>query len=557
MKHLNLHMDANGHVQTKGCAGVMGDHNALTLTIEMERPPQNAVYYRLLFAGDSQSIITQQLFCQENILSYTLPAEVTSLGNTVFVQLCGYKTTATETLLLFKSDAVPLALGSSLPDTSDIADSVFTDELSQILDQLETFSQTFQMQVGTVTTLPAGSNATVSISSSNNVYTLNFGIPKGASGVDSLIAGNGIQLSGNTISVDPATVQQTLTPGSRISIIDGVIAADSRAIVYNGVSNRYDYIGIQESRTVAELAGTVFFVNPIYTNAGVNATFYTTGENIYHSLYCFSENGLTTTLPAGCVCPGRLMVIYVNGSGQPIYVNPYIPPEEKENGLPIYTLTVSGTGTAFPQLSLTGAVDSDFSGGKTVIGMAAADISLDGVSWFGPLMCPVTVFNGSQWVSSSTIAGKVIKAGQPVFLYLEYEQDGHHYNNVRLLNVPADPPAIPADDWHTLSVNSAISADFDPLTLYYKKSGDTVTVRFTGSSKAELTADTLLATLPEGYRPTYAYDDGLPILTCNYFSGKITFCLYSNGSLYFTKSLNGGENMSDLGWNTTQFTFTV
>lgn len=38
------------------------------------------------------------------------------------------------------------------------------------------------LTVGSVTTLAAGSNATVTISENNNVYTLNFGIPKGAKG---------------------------------------------------------------------------------------------------------------------------------------------------------------------------------------------------------------------------------------------------------------------------------------------------------------------------------------------------------------------------------------
>ena len=38
------------------------------------------------------------------------------------------------------------------------------------------------LRVGSVTTLEAGNNATVTISESNNEYTLNFGIPKGASG---------------------------------------------------------------------------------------------------------------------------------------------------------------------------------------------------------------------------------------------------------------------------------------------------------------------------------------------------------------------------------------
>ena len=46
------------------------------------------------------------------------------------------------------------------------------------------------LRVGSVTTLEAGSNATVTISESNNEYTLNFGIPKGANG-DTGASGSG------------------------------------------------------------------------------------------------------------------------------------------------------------------------------------------------------------------------------------------------------------------------------------------------------------------------------------------------------------------------------
>ena len=52
------------------------------------------------------------------------------------------------------------------------------------------------LRVGSVTTLEAGNNATVTISESNNEYTLNFGIPKGAKG------DTGASGSGGSSSVD-------------------------------------------------------------------------------------------------------------------------------------------------------------------------------------------------------------------------------------------------------------------------------------------------------------------------------------------------------------------
>lgn len=64
------------------------------------------------------------------------------------------------------------------------------------------------LKVGSVTTLDAGSNATVTMSENSNVYTLDFGIPKGAKG-DTGASGSG----GETTIVNPTITIGTVTNG--------------------------------------------------------------------------------------------------------------------------------------------------------------------------------------------------------------------------------------------------------------------------------------------------------------------------------------------------------
>lgn len=410
MKQINLTMDANGHITQKGSGGVMGDHMAAVLTVTMEEMPEVIQYYRLFFTGENGTVMSHQFFPINSTITYTLPDSVTGLGNLVLAQLCGYAMDGSEVLLLFKSDAFSLSFGTGLPDTATYAGAGFTDELSQTLNTLEQFADTFDVVIGTVDTLPPGSKASALLRREDQVFTLDLGIPQGADGIASF------------------------TAGSRITIQDKVISADSRPVVYNGVTNTYEYIGIDEPLTVAQLAGTVFFVNPQYSNSTHSVSFFTTGEGVYQTLYRFKDNGLVSSLPVGSVRPGRLMAIYVNNDGQAIYLNPL--EESGNNPLPVLTVTPGDPSSSFPQLSFSTTDYSAFAGGKTVIAMATADISLDGVTWYGPMMSSVKVFNGSDWVSTSTVTGKTIKAGQPVFLYLNYQTDNYAFSQVHLLNVP-------------------------------------------------------------------------------------------------------------------------
>lgn len=68
------------------------------------------------------------------------------------------------------------------------------------------------LRVGTVTTLAAGSTATVTMSENNNVYTLNFGIPKGNKGDTGASGG-----SGETTVINPTITIGTVTNGDTAS----------------------------------------------------------------------------------------------------------------------------------------------------------------------------------------------------------------------------------------------------------------------------------------------------------------------------------------------------
>ena len=88
------------------------------------------------------------------------------------------------------------------------------------------------LKVGTVTTLAAGSNATVTMSKNNNEYTLNFGIPKGNKGDTGASGG-----SGETTVVNPTITIGTVTSGDTAS---ATITGDSPNYTLNLVLPKGD-----------------------------------------------------------------------------------------------------------------------------------------------------------------------------------------------------------------------------------------------------------------------------------------------------------------------------
>ena len=88
------------------------------------------------------------------------------------------------------------------------------------------------LKVGSVATLDAGSNATVTMSENSNVYTLDFGIPKGAKG-DTGASGS----SGETTVVNPTIAIGTVTGGDTAS---ATITGDSPNYTLNLVLPKGD-----------------------------------------------------------------------------------------------------------------------------------------------------------------------------------------------------------------------------------------------------------------------------------------------------------------------------
>ena len=88
------------------------------------------------------------------------------------------------------------------------------------------------LKVGTVTTLAAGSSATVTMSKNNNEYTLDFGIPKGNKGDTGASGG-----SGETTVVNPTITIGTVTNGDTAS---ATITGDSPNYTLNLVLPKGD-----------------------------------------------------------------------------------------------------------------------------------------------------------------------------------------------------------------------------------------------------------------------------------------------------------------------------
>ena len=133
------------------------------------------------------------------------------------------------------------------------------------------------LKVGTVTTLAAGSNATVTMSKNNNEYTLNFGIPKGNKG-DTGASGS----SGEATVVNPTITIGTVTNGDTAS---ATITGDSPNYTLNLVLPK----GAKGDKGDAGAKGT----DGITPTIAVGTT--TTGEAGTNAGVTMSKSGTTYT----------------------------------------------------------------------------------------------------------------------------------------------------------------------------------------------------------------------------------------------------------------------
>ena len=133
------------------------------------------------------------------------------------------------------------------------------------------------LKVGTVTTLAAGSNATVTMSNNNNEYTLNFGIPKGNKGDTGASGG-----SGETTVVNPTITIGTVTNGDTAS---ATITGDSPNYTLNLVLPK----GAKGDKGDAGVKGA----DGITPTIAVGTT--TTGEAGTNAEVTMSKSGTTYT----------------------------------------------------------------------------------------------------------------------------------------------------------------------------------------------------------------------------------------------------------------------
>ena len=136
------------------------------------------------------------------------------------------------------------------------------------------------LKVGTVTTLAAGSNATVTMSKNNNEYTLNFGIPKGNKGDTGASGG-----SGETTVVNPTITIGTVTNGDTAS---ATITGDSPNYTLNLVLPKGDK-GAKGDKGDAGVKGA----DGITPTIAVGTT--TTGEAGTNAEVTMSKSGTTYT----------------------------------------------------------------------------------------------------------------------------------------------------------------------------------------------------------------------------------------------------------------------
>ena len=136
------------------------------------------------------------------------------------------------------------------------------------------------LKVGTVTTLAAGSNATVTMSKNNNEYTLNFGIPKGNKGDTGASGG-----SGETTVVNPTITIGTVTNGDTAS---ATITGDSPNYTLNLVLPKGD-TGAKGDKGDAGTKGA----DGITPTIAVGTT--TTGEAGTNANVTMSKSGTTYT----------------------------------------------------------------------------------------------------------------------------------------------------------------------------------------------------------------------------------------------------------------------
>lgn len=120
--------------------------------------------------------------------------------------------------------------------------------------------------IGTVSTLPAGSSATVTNSGTSTDPIFNFGIPKGDTGAAGQNGTNGTNGTNGQDGVSPAVTITSITGGHTVTITDATHPSGQSFNVMDGTgdmqASTYDPNG-----TVATAGGIVAYIDDVITDA--------------------------------------------------------------------------------------------------------------------------------------------------------------------------------------------------------------------------------------------------------------------------------------------------
>ncbi len=181
MKELLLNVDNQGRVSPSNYSGfIFGEHNAGRIAVcfsDLNAPKCD--YFRMYFETSSgQKVFSKELHEEDGYIYYNMPFDVTSLGHTLYWQLCGYKIENEEFSIIYKTEVIPISLGGSLSKDSDLAEEDFVSELQIILDKIEGFDKTFSIQIGNVQSVPSAESPSVVIRQEDDYkYYLDFSMP--------------------------------------------------------------------------------------------------------------------------------------------------------------------------------------------------------------------------------------------------------------------------------------------------------------------------------------------------------------------------------------------
>ena len=151
MRTLNIIIDESGGVKSDGFAGHEGEHNAVTMSVEFEKFPEECRYFRMLFSSNDgqNTVISAPIIAAAQKLSYSVPQSVTTLSGSVAWQLCGYRAEGGTLKNIIKSSVVSLDFGKSLADTSSTVKTELKNTVEEELSEVESFLQNFDISAET------------------------------------------------------------------------------------------------------------------------------------------------------------------------------------------------------------------------------------------------------------------------------------------------------------------------------------------------------------------------------------------------------------------------